>query len=95
MKVQPLTPIIGAEVSGLDLCRLTDHQFDGLNDAFTEHSVLFLRDQNAMPMKMLLYSRQNAIYYSYSPPTEESINTLFRFMIIARSNCRVKSTAVT
>ena len=48
MKVQPLTPIIGAEVSGLDLCHLTDRQFDGLSDAFTEHSVLFFRDQNAM-----------------------------------------------
>ena len=59
MKVEPLTPIIGAEVSGLNLCRLTDHQFEGLRDAFTEHSVLFFRDQDAMtPADQVAFARR-------------------------------------
>ena len=45
MKVQATTPLIGAEVSGVDLASLSDNEFGALKDAFTQHSVLFFRDQ--------------------------------------------------
>ena len=44
--VTPLTPIIGAEVSGVDLASIDDDGFSALKEAFLEHSVLFFRDQD-------------------------------------------------
>ena len=45
MHVEPLTPTIGAEVTGANLSNPSDAEFDALLDAFTQHSVLFFRDQ--------------------------------------------------
>jgi taurine dioxygenase len=45
MQVTPITPIIGAEVTGADLTNLTDETFASLRSAFTEYSVLIFRDQ--------------------------------------------------
>lgn len=45
--VEPLTPTIGAQVTGIDLSQpLTDQQFAELNDAWIRHLVLFFRDQH-------------------------------------------------
>lgn len=43
--VRPLTPVIGAEVSGADLTDLGDQTFADIDRALTEHLVLFFRDQ--------------------------------------------------
>ena len=48
MNIQPTTPLIGAEVSGLNLGNLSDNEFGALKDAFTKHSVLFFRDQEKL-----------------------------------------------
>ena len=46
LKVEPLTPAIGAEVSGVDLSRsLDDQTLSGLKEAWARHLVLFFRDQ--------------------------------------------------
>ena len=45
MQVTQLTPVIGAEIAGLDLTRLSDNEFAELQILFTQHSVLFFRDQ--------------------------------------------------
>jgi taurine dioxygenase len=46
IQVAPVTPRIGAEVSGIDLGRpLGNQQFKELHDALVEHQVLFFRDQ--------------------------------------------------
>jgi taurine dioxygenase len=59
MKIQPLTPVIGAEISGLDLCNLNDESFNDLRDAFTKHSVLFFRDQPAMsPIDQVAFAKR-------------------------------------
>lgn len=44
--IQPVTPTIGAEVSGVDLGRpLDDATFDAIHGALIEHQVIFFRDQ--------------------------------------------------
>ena len=46
IEITPMTPRIGAEVSGIDLTKsLGNQQFQELHDALMEHSVLFFRNQ--------------------------------------------------
>ena len=47
IEITPMTPRIGAEISGIDLTKsLGNQQFQELHDALMEHSVLFFRDQD-------------------------------------------------
>ena len=48
LKITPLTPTIGAEIAGLNILAMNDEEFATLFDAFTRHSVVFLRDQPAL-----------------------------------------------
>jgi alpha-ketoglutarate-dependent taurine dioxygenase len=48
LTIKPLTPALGAEVAGADLTHLTDTQFAEIFRAFTDHSVIFIRDQRAL-----------------------------------------------
>lgn len=51
IRVAPVTPRIGAEVSGVDLSRpLGNRQFQELHDALLEHQVLFFRDQAGLDL---------------------------------------------
>ena len=46
IQVKPLTPRIGAEISGIRLWEpLSDTQFHEVHDALMQHSVIFFRDQ--------------------------------------------------
>jgi len=45
MEIQPVTPLIGAEIVGTDLANLSDADFEAIDQAFTDHLVLFFRDQ--------------------------------------------------
>jgi taurine dioxygenase len=46
IQVKPLTPRIGAEISGINLTKpLGNQQFQEVHDALMEHSVIFFRDQ--------------------------------------------------
>ena len=45
MQLQPLTPLVGAYVSGVDLARLDDAAFTAIEQALLKHQVLFFRDQ--------------------------------------------------
>jgi taurine dioxygenase len=50
LSVRGLTPVVGAEVSGLDLGReLTEEQLTELKTAFLDHHVLVFRDQVITP----------------------------------------------
>lgn len=44
--VNPLTPMIGAEVLGVDLANPSDADMEQIKAAFREHLVLFFRDQD-------------------------------------------------
>jgi taurine dioxygenase len=49
ISVAPLTPRIGAIVSGINLAKqLSDVQLEDINKALTEHLVIFFRDQNEL-----------------------------------------------
>ena len=47
LSVEPLTPVIGAEVAGIDLSKdLSNQQLADIRDAWHAHSVLVFRDQH-------------------------------------------------
>ena len=47
IEVEPLSPMIGAEISGVDLSRpLGNQTFQEIHDALLRHLVIFFRDQN-------------------------------------------------
>ena len=46
LTIQPVTPVIGAEVRGVDLGALDDASFEAIRDALMAHCVLFFRDQD-------------------------------------------------
>ncbi|MGI5144437.1 MULTISPECIES: TauD/TfdA dioxygenase family protein [unclassified Streptomyces] len=45
IQVTPVTPTIGAEVTGVSLANVDDQVFEEIHDAFLRHKVLFFRDQ--------------------------------------------------
>lgn len=55
--VSPLTPALGAEVSGVDLSRPVDNAVAGeIRRAFAEHLVLFFRDQVIGPAQQVAFA---------------------------------------
>ena len=44
--VRPLTPVIGAEIAGVDLGDLDDDGFRAIHEALLTHGVVFFRDQD-------------------------------------------------
>jgi alpha-ketoglutarate-dependent taurine dioxygenase len=70
IKVKPVTPRLGAEVSNIDLtATLTNRQVDDLHTALAEHQVLFFRNQkiNLEQQKTLGHPRP-ALWRSAHPP---------------------------
>ena len=56
--VEKLTPIIGAEISGVDLARtLSNRTLDELHRALAENLVIFFRDQHITPQQHLSFGR--------------------------------------
>jgi taurine dioxygenase len=45
MNVRPITPAVGAAVSGVDLVRLSEPEADALRAALIDRKVLVFRDQ--------------------------------------------------
>lgn len=58
IKVEPISGALGAEVSGIDISKpLTGRQVDSLHDAFLEHQVICIRDQDLTPTQQLAFAR--------------------------------------
>ena len=45
MRISPITPSVGAEISGVDLANLQTDNVSAIKDAFVKHHVLVFRDQ--------------------------------------------------
>ncbi len=59
MRVEPLTGVIGASVTDIDLAAgLSDAQVSELRDAWLEHLVLFIRDQQITPAQQMAFAWQ-------------------------------------
>ncbi len=57
IEVDKLTPIIGAEIGGVDLARPTNRQLDEIHRALAENLVIFFRDQDMTPEQHLAFGR--------------------------------------
>ena len=59
INIRPVSPALGAEVSGIDLSRpLRDEEFDAVRRALLEHGVIFLRDQELDPPDLVRFGRR-------------------------------------
>jgi taurine dioxygenase len=57
--VDKLTPLIGAEISGVDLSKpLGNATFDEIHRALAENQVIFFRDQHLTPQQHLAFGRR-------------------------------------
>jgi alpha-ketoglutarate-dependent taurine dioxygenase len=62
--VEKLTPIIGAEITGVDIAKLVDdearsnRQMDEIHRALAENLVIFFRDQHITPQQHLAFGRK-------------------------------------
>ena len=56
--VEKLTPIIGAEIEGVDLAKpLSNRTVDEIHRALAENIVIFFRDQHITPQQHLAFGR--------------------------------------
>ena len=60
IQVTPCTPLIGAEIRGVDLTQpLPDAQWNEVRDAFLQHSAIFFRDQQPLtPEQQIAFGRR-------------------------------------
>jgi len=58
LTITPLTPALGAEVSGIELRRLDDATFAAIKAAWDRHSVLLFRGQSLGDDDLLAFSRR-------------------------------------
>jgi taurine dioxygenase len=57
LQVTPLSPALGAEISGVDIADgISDVQFAELRQAFTDYAVIFLRDQDITPEQHIAFA---------------------------------------
>jgi len=79
MQVTPISPTIGAEVSGVDLVNLDDAAFAELHDAFVQYSVLVFRDQPTLtPEQQVRFARRLGPLHTHpAAPTLEGHPEVF------------------
>src|SRR2546423_7420216 len=83
--VEKLTPIIGAEISGVDLGQLvsddkrSNRQMDEIHRALAENSVIFFRDQVITPQEHLAFGRKfGELHIHPAAPHEEGETALMK-----------------
>src|SRR5205085_6439690 len=60
--VDKLTPIIGAEIGGVDLRETSNRQMDEIHRALAENLVIFFRDQHLTPEQHLDFGASFAVF---------------------------------
>ena len=58
LTIRPVTPAVGAEISGVDLSRLSDAEFAQIEQAWNCHGALLFRDQQISDDDLLAFSRR-------------------------------------
>ena len=59
IQATPLSPTIGAEISGIDIAGgIDDEQFAELRQAFADFGVIFLRDQEISPNQHIAFAER-------------------------------------
>ena len=58
LTIKPITPAVGAEISGVDLARLSDAEFSQIEQAWNRHGALLFRDQKLSDDDLLAFSRR-------------------------------------
>jgi taurine dioxygenase len=58
MKIQPISPALGAEILNVDLASISDADFAQIRQAFGDHSVIFFRDQNLTPDQHIAFAER-------------------------------------
>src|SRR5262252_2565077 len=58
LTIRPVTPAVGAEISGVDLARLGDAEFSQIEHAWNRHGALLFRDQQLSDDHLLAFSRR-------------------------------------
>ncbi|MCP4768888.1 MAG: TauD/TfdA family dioxygenase [Gammaproteobacteria bacterium] len=58
MHISPLTPTLGAEISGIDVRRLEAADFEALRDTWLEYKLVFMRDQQLELDDLLHFSER-------------------------------------
>jgi taurine dioxygenase len=78
--VDKLTPIIGAEIGGVDLSRpLSNQQFDEIHRAFAENLVIFFRDQTLTPEQHLAFGKMwGELHIHPAAPHEDGLPALMK-----------------
>src|SRR5215471_15793447 len=76
ISVERLTPIIGAEISGVDIGKLvsddrSNSQMDEIHRALAENVVIFFRDQHITPAQHLAFGRKFGDFYLHAAATTE------------------------
>ena len=74
LKVTPLTPAVGALISGMDISKdLTESEVEQIRAAYLEHLVIFFRDQSITPDRLVEFSRRfgNISFYPFVKGMEE------------------------
>ncbi|MHC2752669.1 taurine dioxygenase [Bradyrhizobium diazoefficiens] len=83
--VEKLTPIIGAEISGVDIGRLvsddvrSNQQMDEIHRALAENLVIFFRDQHISPQQHLAFGRKfGELHFHPAAPHEDEDPALMK-----------------
>lgn len=59
MDIMPLSPALGAEISGVDLSEpLNDNEFGAIRQAFIDHGVIFFRYQQLSPEQHIAFAER-------------------------------------
>jgi taurine dioxygenase len=59
IEVEPLSPAVGAEVSGIDIAAgISEQQFAELRQAHVDYAVIFLRDQDISPQQHIDFAER-------------------------------------
>jgi len=94
MQVSPLTPLIGAEISGVDLAHLDDAQFGDVHRAFLDHSVLFFRDQDLSIEEHMAFGRRfGALHIHPSASDYQASRNLPPEILVIHADADTKRTA--